>query len=239
MAPRARPRGTKEKRKAQPERITFSANFACPVSGFTIDEIEPRLFSFNNPFGACPACDGLGTSMFFDPELVVPDESLSLRKGAIAPWANSTSPYYMQTLDSLAKHYKFSINSALKELPERSPQDHPASAPASEPVTMNYDDGLRSYKTTKPFEGVIPNMDRRLRETDSAWVREELRQVPGLQPLRGLQGHAAQARGAGGQDRQAAHLRGQRVLHRPGHELVPGAGQEAHGQAAGDRRSAS
>src|ERR1700741_1035845 len=89
------------------ERIIFSSRFACPVSGFTIDEIEPRLFSFNNPFGACPACDGLGTRMFFDPEMVVPDDSVTLRKGAIGPWANTTSPYYMQTLDSLAKHYKF------------------------------------------------------------------------------------------------------------------------------------
>src|SRR5262249_31396621 len=100
-------------------RTTFSARFACPVSGFTIDEIEPRLFSFNNPFGACPTCDGLGSTIFFDPELVVPDESVSLRDGAIQPWASSTSPYYMQTLDSLARHYKFSMTTPWAQLPEK------------------------------------------------------------------------------------------------------------------------
>src|SRR5712671_3504265 len=105
--------------KSAPERVIFSARFACPVSGFTIDEIEPRLFSFNNPFGACPACDGLGTTLFFDPELVVPDESLSLREGAVAPWASSTSQYYAQTLESLAKHYKISMNTAFSALPEK------------------------------------------------------------------------------------------------------------------------
>jgi excinuclease ABC subunit A len=177
----------KSKRKAQPERITFSSRFACPVSGFTIDEIEPRLFSFNNPFGACPACDGLGTRMFFDPEMVVPDDSVTLRKGAIAPWANSTSPYYMQTLDSLAKHYKFSTNSAFKDLPERI-RKIILYGSGDEPVTMNYDDGLRSYKTTKPFEGVIPNMDRRFRETDSDWVRDELGKFQSSSPCETCKG---------------------------------------------------
>src|SRR5246500_5564644 len=105
--------------KTAPERVTFSARFACPVSGFTIDEIEPRLFSFNNPFGACPACDGLGTTLYFDPELVVPDERLSLREGAVAPWANSSSQYYAQTLESLAKHFKVSVNTPWKNLPEK------------------------------------------------------------------------------------------------------------------------
>ena len=109
----------RETGKTAAERITFSAKFACPVSGFTIDEIEPRLFSFNNPFGACPGCDGLGTKLFFDPELVVPDERMSLREGAIAPWANSTSQYYAQTLDSLARHYKVSMNTPWKDLPEK------------------------------------------------------------------------------------------------------------------------
>ena len=159
--------------KAAPERVIFSARFACPVSGFTIDEIEPRLFSFNNPFGACPACDGLGTTLFFDPELVVPDESLSLREGAIAPWANSTSQYYAQTLESLAKHYKVSVNTAFRGLPEKV-RKAILYGSGSEPVVMQYDDGLRNYRTTKPFEGVIPNMERRFRETDSSWVREEL-----------------------------------------------------------------
>ncbi len=175
------------KAKAELERITFSAKFACPVSGFTIDEIEPRLFSFNNPYGACPACDGLGTTMFFDPELVVPDEKLSLRQGAIAPWANSTSQYYMQTLDSLARHYKFSVNTPWQELPEKA-RSVILRGSGSDAVTMEYDDGLRSYKTSKPFEGVIPNMDRRWRETDSAWVREELARFQSTSPCEACKG---------------------------------------------------
>ena len=159
--------------KTAAERVTFSARFACPVSGFTIDEIEPRLFSFNNPFGACPSCDGLGTTLYFDPELVVPDESKSLREGAVAPWANSTSQYYHQTLESLAKHYKVNMNTAFSALPEKV-RKAILFGSGDDPVVMQYDDGLRSYKTTKPFEGVIPNMERRFRETDSSWVREEL-----------------------------------------------------------------
>ncbi|HYB09478.1 MAG TPA: excinuclease ABC subunit UvrA [Alphaproteobacteria bacterium] len=154
-------------------RTTFSAKFACPVSGFTIDEIEPRLFSFNNPFGACPTCDGLGTKMYFDPDLVVPDERLSLREGAIKPWANSSSQYYDQTLDSLARHYKVSTNTAWRDLPERV-RDAILWGSGEQPVTMRYDDGLRAYQTTKPFEGVVPNLERRWKETDSSWVREEL-----------------------------------------------------------------
>jgi excinuclease ABC subunit A len=152
---------------------TFSAKFACPVSGFTIDEIEPRLFSFNNPFGACPACDGLGTKLYFDPEMVVSDQSKSLRSGAIAPWANSSSQYYAQTLDSLCRHYKVSINTPWEELPEKV-RHAVLFGSDGEPITMRYDDGLRSYTTTKPFEGIVPNMERRFKETDSAWVREEL-----------------------------------------------------------------
>jgi excinuclease ABC subunit A len=159
--------------KAAPDRVTFSARFACPVSGFTIDEIEPRLFSFNNPFGACPACDGLGTTLYFDPELVVPDDALSLREGAIAPWANSSSQYYAQTLESLAKHYKISVNTKFRDLPEKV-RKAILFGSGSEAIVMQYDDGLRSYRTTKPFEGVIPNMERRFRETDSSWMREEL-----------------------------------------------------------------
>jgi excinuclease ABC subunit A len=179
--------GEGKKKNAKPERVTFSAKFACPVSGFTIDEIEPRLFSFNNPFGACPTCDGLGTTMFFDPELVVPDETLSLRQGAVAPWANSTSQYYMQTLDSLARHYKFSVNTPWRDLPEKARQAILYGS-GSEAVTMSYDDGLRSYRTTKPFEGVIPNMDRRWRETDSSWVREELGRYQSTSPCETCKG---------------------------------------------------
>ncbi|HSR72190.1 MAG TPA: excinuclease ABC subunit UvrA, partial [Kiloniellales bacterium] len=155
------------------ERTTFSARFACPVSGFTIDEIEPRLFSFNNPFGACPSCDGLGTSYYFDPDLAVPDPSLSLLEGAVAPWAKATTQYYKQTLDSIARHYKVSVRTPWKELPAKVRRAI-LEGSGSEPITMRYDDGLRVYETTKPFEGVLPNMERRWRETDSDWIREEL-----------------------------------------------------------------
>ena len=155
------------------ERTIFSAKFACPVSGFTIPEIEPRLFSFNNPFGACPACDGLGTKLFFDPELVVPDENLSLKDGAIAPWANSSSQYYTQTLDSLARHYKVSTNEPWKDLPERV-RNAILNGSDGDEIAMRYDDGLRAYTTKRAFEGVLPNMERRWKETDSTWLKEEL-----------------------------------------------------------------
>ena len=155
------------------ERTIFSAKFACPVSGFTIEEIEPRLFSFNNPFGACPACAGLGVRLYFDSQLVVPDESLTLREGAIAPWAGSSSPYYGQTLDSIARHYKKSTGTPWNELPEklRSVILHGS---GKERIKFRYDDGTREYSTTKTFEGVIPNLDRRWSESDSAWLREEM-----------------------------------------------------------------
>ncbi len=155
------------------ERTIFSAKFACPVSGFTIDEIEPRLFSFNNPFGACPACDGLGTRMFFDPDLVVPDSGKSLRAGAIAPWANSSSSYYEQTLDSLARHFGVPTATPFREL-AREVRDGILYGTGEEPVEMSYNDGKRSYTIDRPFEGVLPNMERRFRETDSSWVREDL-----------------------------------------------------------------
>ncbi len=155
------------------DEIVFSAKFACPVSGFTIDEIEPRLFSFNNPYGACPACDGLGTRMFFDPELVVPDSNLSLRDGAIAPWADSSSNYYAQTLDSICRHFKASVGDPWSELPEKVRRTV-LEGSGEAPITMRYDDGLRTYETHKSFEGVLPNLDRRYRETESNWVREEL-----------------------------------------------------------------
>ncbi|HUN48478.1 MAG TPA: excinuclease ABC subunit UvrA, partial [Stellaceae bacterium] len=155
------------------ERTIFSAKFACPVSGFTIPEIEPRLFSFNNPFGACPECDGLGTKLFFDPEQVVPDERLSLREGAVAPWHGSSSQYYTQTLDSLARHYKVSTNTPWKDLPETVRHAILFGSDGAE-IPMKYDDGLRAYTTKRPFEGVIPNMERRYKETDSSWIKEEL-----------------------------------------------------------------
>jgi excinuclease ABC subunit A len=151
----------------------FSSKFACPVSGFTIPEIEPRLFSFNNPFGACPACDGLGTKLYFDADLVVHDDSRSLFDGAVSPWSHSSSPYYTQTLESIARTFKQSMHTPWRDLPEKM-RDTILNGSGSEPIKMTYDDGLRKYSTERQFEGVLPNMERRYRETDSAWVREEL-----------------------------------------------------------------
>ncbi|MFG1212484.1 excinuclease ABC subunit UvrA [Xanthobacter flavus] len=156
-----------------PRRIIFSEKFACPVSGFTIPEIEPRLFSFNNPFGACPACDGLGVEQTIDPDLVVPDKARSLKQGAIAPWAKSTSPYYGQTLDALAKHYHFKLNVPFADLPEQA-REVLLFGSGSEKITFHYDDGMRAYETSKTFEGVVRNLDRRWKETDSDWAREEI-----------------------------------------------------------------
>ncbi|MBN9525671.1 MAG: excinuclease ABC subunit UvrA [Alphaproteobacteria bacterium] len=170
------------------ERTVFSAKFACPVSGFTIDEIEPRLFSFNNPFGACPVCDGLGTKLYFDPGMVVPDDTLSLKDGAIAPWAKSTSPYYGQTLECLAKHYKFSLSRPWSELADKV-RKIILHGSGDEAISFQYDDGLRSYKVSKPFEGVITNMERRWRETDSAWVREELERFQSATTCEACGGH--------------------------------------------------
>ncbi len=167
--------GHDKKGKTEPQRITFSQRFACPVSGFTIDEIEPRLFSFNNPFGACPKCGGLGTELKFEAALTVPDQSLSLRKGAIVPWARTgnTSPYYTQTLQALAAHYNVSMDTPWSKLPKKV-QDAILFGSGGEPIAFTYDDGMRSYTTRKPFEGVITNIERRWKETDSQWVREEL-----------------------------------------------------------------
>ncbi|MCX7345603.1 MAG: excinuclease ABC subunit UvrA, partial [Alphaproteobacteria bacterium] len=167
--------GANKSKNETHERVLFSERFACPVSGFTIDEIEPRLFSFNNPFGACPKCDGLGTELKFEPELVVPDATLSLRDGAVLPWAKTgnTSPYYTQTLEALAKHFKFSMNTAWKDLPKKA-RDAILFGTGEDEISITYDDGIRSYKTKKPFEGVIGNIERRWRETDSEWMREEL-----------------------------------------------------------------
>jgi excinuclease ABC subunit A len=163
------------------ERTIFSERFACPVSGFTIDEIEPRLFSFNNPFGACPSCDGLGTTMYFDPELTIPDDHKTLADGAIAPWANSSSPYFRQTLEGIARHFGASMREPFRDLPE-AVQKAILEGTGETKVKLAYDDGLRSYNIEKPFEGVIPNMRRRWRETDSAWVREELAKYQNVHP---------------------------------------------------------
>jgi excinuclease ABC subunit A len=159
--------------KSGPERILFSEKFACPVSGFTIPEIEPRLFSFNNPYGACPACGGLGIEQHIDEDLVIPDKELTLRRGAIAPWAKSSSPYYIQTLTALGKFYKFTLDTRWKDLPKKT-QTAILHGSGEDEIKFSYEDGVRSYDTKKPFEGVITNIDRRYRETESEWAREEL-----------------------------------------------------------------
>jgi excinuclease ABC subunit A len=157
----------------QPRRLTFSEKFACPVSGFTISEIEPRLFSFNNPFGACPTCDGLGVKLAFDADLVIPDRDKTLHKGAVAPWSRGPSPLYTQTLQSLSRHYGFSMDVAWRDLPENA-QTVILRGTGSEKIKFTYDDNARKYEVSKAFEGVLPNLERRWRETDSSWVREEL-----------------------------------------------------------------
>ncbi|WP_408846062.1 excinuclease ABC subunit UvrA [Acetobacter thailandicus] len=155
-----------------PERLVFSSRFSCPESGFTLEEIEPRLFSFNAPQGACPACDGLGTETFFNPVLVVPNTALSLQKGAVAPWRDSKTPLFDQTLESLARHFDIKMDTPWKDLPETA-QDGILNG-VSEDVTFTYHDEKKSYTVTKPFEGVLHSLARRLMNTDSAWVREEL-----------------------------------------------------------------
>ncbi len=159
--------------ESEPRRIIFSEKFACPVSGFTISEIEPRLFSFNNPFGACPACDGLGVKLAFDADLVVPDRDKTLHGGAVAPWARGPSPLYTQTLQALARHYRFSMDKPWRDLPETA-KAVILYGSGAEKITFTYDDNARKYEVSKAFEGVVPNLERRWRETDSAWVREEM-----------------------------------------------------------------
>jgi len=168
------------------EQTVFSEKFACPVSGFTIAEIEPRLFSFNSPHGACPVCDGLGVKLHFDPALIVPDETKSLTAGAIAPWSKSFSRYYNQTLEAVAALYGAKMSTPWNRLKEEVRQA--VLFGTSEPVTFVYEDGTRSYKTTKPFEGVVHNLERRMVETDSASVREDLSQYQSAAPCEGCAG---------------------------------------------------
>ncbi|MFC0245635.1 excinuclease ABC subunit UvrA [Falsochrobactrum ovis] len=170
------------------ERLLFSEKFACPVSGFTISEIEPRLFSFNNPFGACPTCDGLGAQQAIDPSLVVPDGNAILKEGAIAPWSRSSSPYYNQTLEAVGNAYGFKISNRWSELSADAQQAILYGTKGKE-IVFNYDDGLRSYKTTKTFEGVIPNLERRWKETDSAWSREEIERYMSSSPCPACNGY--------------------------------------------------
>ena len=168
--------------------ITFSEKFACPVSGFTIAEIEPRLFSFNNPFGACPVCDGLGTEQKIDPNQVVPDATLSLKDGAILPWAKTSAPYYLQTLSAVAAHFGASTTVPWSELPFEV-QHALLFGTGKTPITFVYDDGLRQYKTTKPFEGVIGNLERRYKETESAGMREEIEKYMSTAPCVACNGY--------------------------------------------------
>lgn len=161
--------------------ITFSEKFACPVSGFTIAEIEPRLFSFNNPFGACPVCDGLGTEQKIDPDQIVPDATLSLRDGAILPWSKTSAPYYQQTLQAVVKHFGASTGTAWNELPF-DVQHAVLYGTDKTKIDFVYDDGLRQYKTSKVFEGVIGNLERRYKETESAGMREEIEKYMSAKP---------------------------------------------------------
>ncbi|MGD8326953.1 MAG: excinuclease ABC subunit UvrA [Sphingomonadales bacterium] len=171
----------------QPVRHMFSEKFACPVSGFTIEEIEPRLFSFNNPYGACPSCDGLGSKLEFDADLVIPDQRRSLKDGAIAPWSKSQAPYYIQTLEALAKKFKFAMTKPWEELSEKA-KNIILYGTGDEVVKMVYSDGKKKYEVERPFEGVINNLSRRFRETESAWIREELGRFQSSAPCDACEG---------------------------------------------------
>ena len=173
---------------AEPERLTFSEKFACPVSGFTISEIEPRLFSFNAPFGACPDCDGLGVELFFDERLVVPDQTLKIYDGALAPWRKGKSPYFLQTIEAIAKHYEFDKNTRWKDLPAHVQQVFLYGS-GDEEIPFRYDEGGRVYQVSRPFEGIIPNMERRYRETDSSWIREEFERYQNNRPCQTCEGY--------------------------------------------------
>ena len=163
------------------ERHTFSENFSCPESGFTISEIEPRLFSFNAPFGACPDCDGLGVELFFDERLVVPDQTLKIRDGALAPWRKGKSPYFLQTIEAIANHYGFAADARWKDLTKKVQQVFLYGS-GEEEINFRYDEGGRVYQVKRVFEGIIPNMERRYRETDSNWVREEFENYQNNRP---------------------------------------------------------
>ena len=163
------------------EKITFSEKFACPVSGFTIPEIEPRLFSFNAPYGACPQCDGLGVELFFDERLVVPDHSLSIANGALAPWRKGKSPYYLQTIESLSKHYKFDKDLPWSDLNKKIKEVFLWGSD-NEEIDFRYDENGRVYNISRSFEGIIPNMERRYKATDSNWIREEFERYQNNRP---------------------------------------------------------
>ncbi|MET0359834.1 MAG: excinuclease ABC subunit UvrA, partial [Pararhizobium sp.] len=168
------------------ERVLFSEKFACPVSGFTISEIEPRLFSFNNPFGACPTCDGLGSQQKIDEALIVPEHNRTLKNGAIAPWAKSSSPYYNQTLEALGKAFGFKLSNTWAELSDAAKKA--ILRGTDDKIVFQYADGARSYNTTKTFEGIVPNLERRWKETESAWAREEIERYMSAAPCPACKG---------------------------------------------------
>ncbi|CAO1654818.1 excinuclease ABC subunit UvrA [Parasphingorhabdus sp. NYA22] len=181
-----KPEPTSKKMKGTglpPNRIVFSERFACPVSGFTIEEIAPRLFSFNAPQGACPSCDGLGEKLHFDTQLIVPNPALSIKKGAVVPWAKSNppSPYYMQVLGSLARQFEFDLETPWNELSEHH-KDIVLNGTQGLPVTLRFQDGRKSYEVKKPFEGVVGNLKRRMLQTESAWMQEELAKFQAAAP---------------------------------------------------------
>tara|TARA_B100001121_G_scaffold244932_1_gene219725 strand:+ start:624 stop:3467 length:2844 start_codon:yes stop_codon:yes gene_type:complete len=177
-----------QEENAEIERMTFSENFACPVSGFTIPEIEPRLFSFNAPFGACPDCDGLGKELYFDERLVVPDQTLKIKDGALAPWRKGKSPYFLQTIEAIAEHFKFDPSSRWKDLSNKVKQVFLYGS-GEEEIKFRYDEGGRIYQVSRTFEGVIPNMERRYRETDSTWIREEFENYQNNRPCGSCSGY--------------------------------------------------
>jgi excinuclease ABC subunit A len=199
--PPGRPRSEAGKGKnakgagASDNRIVFSEKFACPVSGFTLDALEPRLFSFNAPQGACPACDGLGEKLLFDPQLVVPNEHLSLKQGAVVPWAKSNppSPYYMQVLASLAAHFGFSLETPWEQLPVEV-KIVILHGTRARRVPLTFIDGKKSYTVAKAFEGVIGNLNRRMLQTESAWMREELGKFRPRSPARPAMARASSPR---------------------------------------------
>jgi excinuclease ABC subunit A len=168
-----------EGERKKDERIVFSEKFACPVSGFSLEEIEPRMFSFNSPYGACPSCDGLGTEVFFDPLLIVPHDNVPLSKGAIAPWVQANTKHVDQTLVALSKHYKFSMDVPFKDLPEEI-KNIIFFGSGEDEIKFEYDEGSRNFKVNKPFEGVINVLNKRWKDTDSSWLREELEKYQDL-----------------------------------------------------------
>ncbi len=170
------------------EKLIFSTKFACPESGFTIEEIEPRLFSFNSPFGACEECEGIGVKLNVDPNLVVPNEKKSIADGAIEPWSKSSTLYYAQTLASIAKHYEFSLDEKWYKLPKKI-KDVLLFGSDDEEIKFNYDDGYEKYSHKKTFEGVVNNLERRYLETDSDWKREEIAQYQSETKCERCKGH--------------------------------------------------